>query len=146
MTSILTRAAYVEQVVRELLHTQKCRIRINPNIAQGDTSLAWSDPPRNDILLRPEYPTAPDLVLAVAHELRHIWQYHHGMLDDRLRDKPTSDDKTNYNMLPSEVDANAFAAIIVQELCGVKPLWRGLPQKCIEAIAEAERKILDELN
>ena len=47
--------------------------------------------------------------------------------------------------MPEEIDANAFGAIIVQELCGVKLLWNGMPQEVKDAIATAEQKILEEL-
>ena len=110
-----------------------------------NTLLAECDPVKGILVLRDKYFSQIELVLAVAHECRHLHQYAEGWLSDRLRDRPNSDNKIEYNLRPEEVDANAFASIILQELCGVKLLWNGMPEEVKKAIADREREIVEEL-
>ena len=70
----------------------------------------------------------PDYLFAIAHELRHIFQFQ----DDEqfyLSNYKTSDNCSSveeYNLQIAEVDANAFAGLVMINFFGLKPLFEGL--------------------
>ena len=137
-------ARRVIDICHSLIEFREPRVGIT-SFDPEDTRLAQCDPVKGILVLRDKYFSEIELVLAVAHECRHLHQYSVGGLSDRLRTRPNSDNKAEYNLRPEEVDANAFAAIIVQELCGVRVLWSALPQEVKDAIANREIEILAEL-
>lgn len=62
----------------------------------------------------------PFVWLALSHECRHIWQIHNAEKFDKYQ---TSADipLTEYNAQPEEIDAWAWAVVVVGELFGVRP-------------------------
>lgn len=79
--------------------------------------------------------STPDYMFAIAHELRHVWQIRTNP-DLYLNDyKPVGElSVEDYNNQLAELDANAFGAIIMANLFGVKPLWNNLSQNTIDNI------------
>lgn len=103
---------------------------------ETDTMLAQCEPARNTIYLsRVEKPN-PDYLFSVAHELRHLFQYQKNPLfylsGYRTSDECMSIDE--YNLQPAEVDANAFASIVMLYFFSIKPQWMGLSDRGISAI------------
>ncbi len=83
-----------------------------------------------------------DLYFAVAHELRHFWQDCHDYdLDSQCSSEKMS--VTAYNLQPAELDANAFAMLVMRGTFGVTPLFNGLSPKVKRAIAERAEEIPD---
>lgn len=67
-----------------------------------------------------------DIYFAVAHEMRHLWQFekHHEMFDEYQSNSVLSIHE--YNLQPAELDANAFAFLIMRRWFGLEPLFNGL--------------------
>lgn len=90
----------------------------------------------------------PEIVLAIAHELRNLYQYEHGLYKNELRSGETytdsSEDMDRYIRQKCEIDANAFASIVCQELVRCKPMFRPYPDDVRLAIEKRVIQILDE--
>ena len=90
----------------------------------------------------------PDYLFAIAHELRHIFQYHDNeqfyLSNYKTSDKCSSIEE--YNLQIAEVDANAFASIIMIDYFHIQPQWNGLSDKVIHAINDRINIIIHELN
>ena len=105
------------------------KLTTDDTLFEGKTLLAMTCVEDNEIAIRSHYATETDLYFALAHELRHLWQYKHGRLTDRLRDKPTSENGIReYNLRWEELDANAFAVVCMEDLFRVRPLFNGLDE------------------
>lgn len=71
---------------------------------------------------KPGNTPTPDLFFAIAHELRHIWQirtdYPAYFSDYRTAGEVSTEE---YNLQVAEVDANAFAIIVMADFFGLRP-------------------------
>ena len=113
-----------------------------------ETTMAQCELTNNVIYLNKLDKPNPDYLFAIAHELRHIFQYQN---DEKfyLSNYKTSDNCSSieeYNLQIAEVDANAFASIIMVEYFHMKPQWNGLSDKVINAINDRINIIIRELN
>ena len=88
-----------------------------------------------------------NILFALAHEFRHIWQY------EEDEDKYIKNQKSKlelvskaYNLQIAEVDANAFAHLIMTNFIGVKPSFETLDEEVKNAIYKRERQIAKDLN
>ena len=86
------------------------------------------------VLVRNDVTVSPELFFAISHELRHSYQIANGA---DLKEYQTSDKISNgqYNFQPLEVDANAFAALIMYDFFGVVPRFQNLPESLRDAIS-----------
>lgn len=93
------------------------------------------------ICVRDDIDRGPDLYFAIAHELRHAWQLERR--PEMFKAYHASDelDLVAYNMQPAELDANAFAAMVMRDAFGIEPLFEGLPETVRAAIKAAEANI-----
>lgn len=85
-----------------------------------------------------------DLFFSIAHELRHLYQlvYYREWLENyKTSDTCSIED---YNLQHVEIDANAFAKIMIEDEFGVSPLFNNLPKNVIDRINERAREILKE--
>lgn len=90
----------------------------------------------------------PDYLFAIAHEMRHIWQAKTNM-DLYLSNYKTANQFSSvneYNLQLAEVDANAFAAIVMINMFGVKPTWNNLSDKVIATVEQQMNSMIDEIN
>ena len=96
------------------------------------------------ILIRNDLGVTPELFFAIAHELRHAYQLEN---DRSLHDYHTSDqlDIDEYNAQPLEVDANAFAAVVMAEFFGISPQFLNMPERIRQLICIRKRQIQKEL-
>jgi hypothetical protein len=96
------------------------------------TKMAAADPVKGVIVVKAGMSTF-DTAIAVAHELRHIWQYKNepDMFADYQNSSALSQE--SYNLQPAEVDANAFAELYVGQY-GKRSLWNGLSEEVKTAI------------
>lgn len=122
--------------VCELLDISTPTISYNASHFATKTTIAQCDVKNNIIFLNEADKLNPDYLFAIAHELRHLFQYQE---DEKfyLSDYETSDNCVSveaYNLQIAEVDANAFAGIIMIQYFHLKPQWNGLSDKVIEAI------------
>ena len=88
-----------------------------------------------------------NILFALAHEFRHIWQYE----EDEDKDIKNQKSKMElgskaYNLQIAEVDANAFAHLIMTNCFGVKPSFENLDDEVKEAIYKREKEIAEDLN
>ena len=98
--------------------------------------MAQCEPETNIIYLNKVDKPNPDYIFSIAHELRHVYQYQTDKEFYLSRYKPSNKCSSieEYNLQIAEVDANAFAAIIMTDFFSVKPQWNGLSGKVIDTI------------
>lgn len=79
-----------------------------------DTMMAQCDSAGATIFIKKSNKPNPDLMFSIAHELRHIWQIRNHQ-DLYLSSYQTVENigTEKYNLQLAEVDANAFASIIM---------------------------------
>lgn len=77
-----------------------------------------------------------DLYFAIAHELRHGWQLRHRQeLLDGYKTRAECGSVEEYNLQPAEIDAHAYAALVMISAFGVRPLFDGLSDDVKKEIA-----------
>ena len=87
----------------------------------GDTMMAMCSPSGDIIYIRDGAVLTPTLVLAVSHELRHVWQIQTNPEFWLADYEPSSDiDAESYNLQPAEIDAHAFSVLILGSF-GLRP-------------------------
>lgn len=128
----------------ELLEIEVPKISYDTSHFPTETTLAQCEPTANVIYLTKIDKPNPDYVFSIAHELRHIYQY---QTDEKFYlsgykppDKCSSVEE--YNLQIAEVDANAFASIVMADFFSLKPQWNGLSGKVIDAIEKRIKFLL----
>ena len=111
------------------------------------TTMAMCSSDGFTIYLRQSDKLTPDLFFAIAHEMRHIWQIRTDY-DFYLKNYKTSDvlPIEEYNMQIAEIDANAFAGIVLTDFFKLQPLYKGMSEAVISEIENQQLKIIDYLN
>ena len=132
----------------ELLDIPVPSISYDTSHFSTETTMAQCELTNNIIYLNKIYKPNPYYLFAIAHELRHIFQYQN---DEKfyLSNYKTSDKCSSieeYNLQIAEIDANAFASIVMIEYFHMKPKWNGLSDKVINAINSRISIIIHELN
>ncbi len=93
----------------------------------SETQLAAYDPVNNRIGIKKSCELKLDLYFAIAHELRHTWQYKNNKeFYFKNYKKNTELSLNDYNLQLSEIDAIAFSLIIMDEFFQVQPDLSGL--------------------
>lgn len=87
-----------------------------------------------------------DYLLAIAHELRHVWQIRTDY-DKYFKDYKTIDllDTESYNNQLAEIDANAFATIVMTDMFGISPQFYNLSETTKKMIKLRASKIAQDL-
>lgn len=130
--------------VCELLEIETPKVSYDTSHFPTKTTLAQCEPTVNIIYLTKIDKPNPDYVFSIAHELRHIYQY---QTDEKFylsEYKPSNKCSSveEYNLQIAEVDANAFAAIIMTDFFSIKPQWNRLSDKVIATIEERIKFLL----
>lgn len=70
----------------------------------------------------------PDQLFAIAHELFHIWQIENNnpLYFSEYKSVELCDSVEAYNLQIAEIDANAFAGLVMVEFFHLKPLFEGV--------------------
>lgn len=134
--------------VCELLKIETPKISYDTSHFSTNTTLAQCEPSANMIYLTKINKPNPDYLFSIAHELRHIYQYQNNT-KLYLSNYKTSDicsSVEEYNLQIAEVDANAFASIVMTDFFSIKPQWNGLSNKVINEINKRINIIIHELN
>ena len=134
--------------VCELLEIRVPKISYDTTHFATKTTMAQCELTSNTIYLNKLDKQNPDYLFAISHELRHIFQYQDNE-QFYLSNYKTSDNCSSieeYNLQIAEVDANAFASIIMVEYFHMQPQWNGLSDKVIHAINDRINIIIRELN
>lgn len=134
--------------VCELLEIKVPKISYDTIHFVTKTTLAQCEPVTNTIYLNKVDKLNPDYVFSIAHELRHIYQYHTDKEFYLSGYKPSNKCSSveEYNLQIAEVDANAFASIVMTDFFSIKPQWNGLSNKVINEINKRINIIIHELN
>ena len=109
-----------------------------------DTQMGGADPVGWAIAVKRGIPDL-DQALTLSHEIRHLWQSIH--MPEAFRDyvqlsnRPTLED---YNLQPAEIDANAFALIIMTNFFHVRPLFQNLSDNARSQIEQRAKQIDEE--
>lgn len=107
------------------------------------TQLAAMDPDTLVLTLR-RSASELDKAFSVAHELRHLWQRHTGRFPFSAHAAPGTLSVADYNSQLDEIDANAFAALIMEMCFGVRPTFSGLSPDLVAKIKHQKETILQE--
>ena len=102
-----------------------------------DTMMAQCSPDGSTIYLKKYDEPNPDQLFSIAHELRHIWQikkFQNLYFSDYLTVDIIGTEK--YNLQPAEIDANAFAGLVMIDFFNLKPLFEGIPNSIKTKIYE----------
>lgn len=134
--------------VCELLEIKVPKISYDSIHFVTKTTLAQCEPVTNTIYLNKVDKPNPDYVFYIAHELRHIYQYQTDKEFYLSGYKPSNKCSSveEYNLQIAEVDANAFASIVMTDFFSIKPQWNGLSNKVINEINKRINIIIHELN
>lgn len=97
-----------------------------------DSILAAAKPATNTIYIKDNAKHDLSLYFCLSHELRHIWQYKNSQMyfDNYLPSSMLETEK--YNSQPAEIDANAFAIIVMADYFGVKPTLPFSEKLCLK--------------
>ena len=103
-----------------------------------DTMMAQVNPSGDTIYLKKYDKPNPDQLFSIAHELRHIWQMQN---DEKLyfsTYKPVDlcSSIEEYNLQIAELDANAFAGLVMIDFFRLKPLFEGVTDSVKSKIFE----------
>jgi len=130
----------------DILHISKPEISYNTKNFKSKTMMAQVDFSGTLYLCKKSKPN-PDYMFAIAHELRHLWQI---KTDKKLY---FSDYKTvdilgveKYNNQLAEIDAHAFASIIMIDFFHLKPVYNGLSAQNIALVKDRMKEIIPLLN
>lgn len=110
-----------------------------------DESLKLSAAYTDGRIILKQYSADRETLLAIAHELRHAWQ----LATDEQRwftgymTREEAGDTNTYNAQPAEIDANAYASIIMMEMVLMKPIFHGYSEAVKAAIDARIEQILE---
>ena len=111
-----------------ILNISVPRISFDTSNFQSETMMAQIDSEGTTIYLRQADKPNPDQFFSIAHELRHRWQIQTDkewfFSDYKPRELCSTTEE--YNLQFAEIDAHAFAGIIMEEFFHLKPLFQGL--------------------
>lgn len=89
-----------------------------------------------------------DIMFAIAHELRHKWQMENcpEIFQNYINSTDTDIEQYNlqYNLQSAEIDANAYAMVIMESGFGVTPQFKGLSEKIKKKILSRANEIVEE--
>lgn len=131
----------------DILNIQVPSISFDTSHFPTDTMMAQVNLSGDTIYLKKYDKPNPDQLFSIAHELRHIWQiekYH----DLYFSNYQTVDiiGTEKYNLQSAEVDANAFASIIMVEFFRLQPQYKGLSDSVVFAIKNRIDELVTELS
>ena len=121
--------------VCSILFISKPNIEYKPQeFFPTSTMLAMCTSDGTTVYVRHSEDITPDLLFSIAHELRHCWQIQNKpeMLDGYRESQDLTVEE--YNLQQAEIDANAFAGVIMVDFFGIKPLFQGLPENVKDRI------------
>lgn len=112
------------------------------------TMLAQCSPSGDKIFLKKYDKPNPDQLFAIAHELRHVWQIENDEMLYLSKYKPVElcGSIEEYNLQAAELDANAFAGLVMINFFGLTPLFNGVPDSVKSKIRERMEDIAGEFD
>lgn len=110
----------------------------------SDTTMAQCNPSGDTIYLKKYDNPNPDQLFSIAHELRHIWQMKTNKELFFSNYKPVNVLSVEaYNLQIAEIDANAFAGIVMIDIFHLKPMFKDIPESVKSKIYDRMKYIAD---
>lgn len=141
----------VKEIISEIcdiLRIQVPQISFNAPVSnfESETMMARCNADDSTIYLRKFDKPTPDLIFSIAHELRHIWQLKNDKETYFFTYQTIGEikDIEKYNSQLAEVDAHAFAKIIMVDLFHLTPLFDGLSDSVKKKIDDRVDVIVSE--
>ena len=112
----------------EILNISVPTISFNTSNFPSATTMAQINSSGTVIYLRKFDNPNPDQLFSVAHELRHKWQiqFDKEWYFSDYKPKELCSSTEEYNLQFAEIDAHAFAGLIMEEFFHLQPLFQGL--------------------
>ena len=104
-------------------------VRFTKSFKGSDTLLAEYDSHSNILMLRSKYENILDMFFCIAHELRHKYQLDKDIYDFSSYVTSSTVDIKTYNMQEIELDANAYAYVVMVSAFNVEPLFNGMDEE-----------------
>lgn len=132
-----------EKIIKSVCKDLKIQM---PNISfdisnfTSNTMLAQCNPDKNIIYIKKFDKLNPDIIFAIVHELRHLWQIH----TDKsfyTAHYSTALSVEEYNKQIAEIDANAYAGAFMINIFGIKPLFKRLSKDVVDLIYKRMEEI-----
>jgi len=124
------------------LGIKKPQIKIDDSNFMSNTQLASYDPYSKNITIKKKYENKLDLYFSISHELRHKYQIDNNLFDFKNYKKVNELSNAEYNLQIEELDANAYAYMIMVSAFGVEAQFKGLEQNVINKIKERANEII----
>ena len=130
---------FIKEICREL-NISIPTISFDTTNFTTETMIAQCDPENNIIYIKKFNQVNLDVLFAIAHELRHLWQINTSE-SFYTTHYSTSVSIEDYNKQIAEVDANAYAGLVMMDLFNVTPLFKGLSKDVVKMICDRMREI-----
>lgn len=120
----------------EALHIKEPAVSYDTSNFQTDTMMAQCDTSGSTIYIKKYDAPNPDQLFSIAHELRHIWQIQNDedLYFSSYKPVELCSGVEEYNLQPAELDANAFAGLVMIRYFHLKPLFTGVPASVKEKV------------
>lgn len=137
---------FIEEIC-DILNISFPLISYDASHFQSDTMMAQCSSNGNEIFIKRYITPHPDQLFSIAHELRHIWQIrtNHDLYFSNYQTIEIIGTE-KYNLQIAEVDANAFASVIMIDFFHLQPQYKGLSDSIISAIKKRIDEIVIELS
>lgn len=131
--------------VCEILKIAEPIISFDTSKFRTETTLAQVNPFENIIYFNAKAKTILDVYYATAHELRHLWQWknNYELYFSNYKNANLCTSTDEYNLQIAEIDANAFAELIMIDFFHIKPLQKKLSDKVRVKIQERINYIIN---
>ena len=118
------------QDVCEILNIDAPTVLYDTKNFPTSTMMAQYSPDGSVIFVKKYEKPNPDQLFSIAHELRHVWQMQNDpefyLSAYKSVDLCTSLEE--YNLQIAEIDANAFAGLVMIDFFHIRPLFEGMPE------------------
>ncbi len=115
--------------VCDILNIPIPSVSFNTSTFSSNTMMAQCHPETMTIYVKKIDTPNPDQFFCIAHELRHIWQFinekHLYLNSYKTVDSCSSIEEYNFQI--AEIDANAFAGLIMIDFFHLQPLFEDVP-------------------
>ena len=99
---------------------------------------------RKILYLRKKYNDVVTMMVCIAHELRHKYQIDNILFDTSAYQTSTVLSNRDYNLQDVEIDANAYAYVIMYDNFGIDVKFNGLDRDIVQRIKKRAEKIRNE--
>lgn len=99
---------------------------------------------RKILYLRKKYNDVVTMMVCIAHELRHKYQIDNSLFDTSAYQTSTVLSNRDYNLQDVEIDANAYAYVIMYDNFGIDVKFNGLDRDIVQRIKKRAEKIRNE--